>query len=306
MRIVSLLPSATEILCALGLEDSLVAVTHECDYPPAALEKPWITRSLLKPNMSSGEITRAVDSQLSADAHSLYTIDRALLAQLQPDLIVTQQLCEVCAVSYDEVLDAVKSLARPPQVVNLEPMSLQDVLDDIGRLGNVTGRQEAAQTLLADLNVRIARVKTTVARAQSRPRVGFLEWIDPLFCGGHWNPELVETAGGYDAVGRAFQPAVRIGWERIVDFAPEVLVISCCGFTAERARQDLPILEALPGYAELPCVRSGRVHVVDGAAYFSRPGPRLVDSLEMLARFVHPELYAEDAVPAEPPATAPA
>ncbi len=291
MRIVSLLPSATEILCALGLQDSLVAVTHECDYPPAALDRPSITRSLLRPNMSSREITQAVDAQLTSSAHSLYTIDRALLAELAPDLIVTQKLCEVCAVSYDEVLDAVKGLPHLPLVVNLEPTSLEEVLDDISRLGSVTGRQDAARELLAGLDERIARVKSTVAHAHSRPRVGFLEWIDPPFCGGHWNPELVEIAGGHDALGRPFQPAVPIVWERVVEFAPEVLVISCCGFTVERTLQDLPILEALPGYRDLPCVRAERVHVVDGTAYFSRPGPRLVDSLEMLAGFVHPELY---------------
>jgi iron complex transport system substrate-binding protein len=255
--------------------------------------------------MSSRDIDTAVDSQLTADAHSLYTIDRALLAELAPDLIVTQRLCEVCAVAYDEVLDAVRGLPDQPLVVDLEPASLEEVLDDISRLGSVTGRQDAARALLAGLDERVARVKDTVARAESRPRVGFLEWIDPLFCGGHWNPELVELAGGHDALGRTFKPAVRIEWERVLEFAPEVLVISCCGFSVERTREDLPILEALPGYPDLPCARAGRVHVVDGSAYFSRPGPRLVDSLEMLARFIHPELYADtapDAVPTSSPA----
>jgi iron complex transport system substrate-binding protein len=285
MRIVSLLPSATEILFALGLADEVVAVTHECDYPPEARAKPHITRSLLQPDMTSGEIDVAVSGQLTSDAHSLYSIDRELLARLAPDLIVTQALCEVC-----EVLDAVKSLPKQPQVLNLEPSSLRDVLDDIARAGAATGRQDEAARLLADLTARIERVKATVARAQTRPRVGFLEWLDPLFCGGHWNPELVELAGGEDAIGRKGQDSVRVSWERLRLYAPEVLVISCCGFSAERTRQELPLLEAQPGYAELPAVTSGRVHVVDGNAYFSRPGPRLVDSLEMLARFVHPEL----------------
>jgi iron complex transport system substrate-binding protein len=291
MTIVSLLPSATEIVCALGLADRLAAVTHECDYPPEAARKPHITKSLLPPELSSGEIDAAVSSQLSADAHSLYTIDRELLARLAPDLILTQQLCEVCAVAYDEVLDAVRALPKHPEVVNLEPMSLADVLADMQRVGDATGHSDEARRVVAGLEARIQRVRDTVARAAGRPRVAFLEWIDPLFCGGHWNPELVRLAGGYDALGREHQPAVRIEWQRVRDFAPEVMVISCCGFSEERARQDLLLLEALPGFADLPCVRAGRVHVVDGSAYFSRPGPRLVDSLEMLARFVHPTLY---------------
>jgi iron complex transport system substrate-binding protein len=293
-RIVSLLPSATEMLFALGLGDQVVAVTHECDYPVEALAKPHITRSRLLPDMTSAAIDAAVSAEVGGDAHSLYTIDRELLARLAPDLIVTQALCEVCAVDYDEVLDAVQSLPRRPQVIHLEPTCLQDVLDDIARLSAATGRLDAAERLLADLNARIARVEAAVSQAlrqaERRPRVGFLEWIDPLFCGGHWNPELVERAGGEDGLGRRGHDSVRIVWERVRLFAPEVLVIACCGFSAERARRDLPILEAQPGYTELPAVRAGRVHVVDGSAYFSRPSQRLVDSLEMLAHLVHPEL----------------
>jgi iron complex transport system substrate-binding protein len=292
MKIVSLLPSATEILCALGLIDSLVAVTHECDYPPEVCEKPWITRSLLRPNMPSGDIDQEVRSQLTADAHSLYTIDRALLAELAPDLIVTQKLCEVCAVAYDEVLDAVASLPKRPEVLNLEPMSLEEVLADILRVGEATGTADRARGLVAALEERIERVTRAVAQSNDRPTVAFLEWIDPLFCGGHWNPQLVELAGGHDPVGRPHQPSVRIEWEQVRAARPDVMVISCCGFDEERTRQDLPILEALPGYADLPCVRNGRIHVVNGSAFFSRPGPRLVDSLEILARFVHPEVYA--------------
>lgn len=293
MRIVSLLPSATEMLFALGLGDQVVAVTHECDYPPEARAKPHLTRSRLRPDMTSGEIDAAVSAEIGSDAHSLYTIDRELLARLAPDLIVTQALCEVCAVDYDEVLDAVKALPKRPEVINLEPTSLGDVLSDIARLGEATGQREAAGRLLADLNARIERVRARVARTRRRPRVGFLEWLDPLFCGGHWNPELVELAGGEDGIGRKGQDSVRISWERVRLFAPEVLVISCCGFSEERARQDLPTIEALPGYAELPAVRAGRVHVVDGASYFSRPSHRLVDSLELLARLVHPRLFAD-------------
>lgn len=288
-RIVSLLPSATEILCALGLADLLVAVTHECDYPSVALGKPQITRSRLTPDMSSGEIDAAVRSQLASDAHSLYTIDRDLLADLRPDLVVTQQLCTVCAVDMEDVLDAIRDLPHIPEVINLEPMSLSDVLGDIEMLGEATSHSPASRILVNSLEARIDQVREAAAQAPDEPRVAFLEWVDPLFCGGHWNPELVRLAGGHDPLGQEGEPSQRIEWEQVAAFDPEVMVISCCGFSAERARQDLPLLEALPGYGDLPCVRSGRIHVVDGSAYFSRPGPRLVDSLELLADFLHPE-----------------
>lgn len=288
MRIVSLLPSATEILFGLGLGDEVVGVTHECDFPPEAQTRPVLTRSRLAPNLSSGAIDAAVSAEIESPAHSLYTINRDLLAQLAPDLIVTQALCEVCAVAYDDVLDAVRELPQQPTVLNLEPTSLEEVLTAIEQVGEATGRDREAEALIGTLRVRIDDVRKRVDAASTRPVVGFLEWIDPLFCGGHWNPELVEIAGGQDPLGRRGQDAVRIEWEAFRATQPEVIVISCCGFSEERARQDLPILEALPGYADLPAVQSGRVHVVDGAAYFSRPGPRLVDSLEILAGFLHP------------------
>lgn len=289
-RIVSLLPSATEIICALGLADLLVAVTHECDYPSVVLGKPQITRSRLRPGMTSGEIDTAVRSQLASDAHSLYTIDRGLLASLKPDLVLTQQLCTVCAVDMEDVLDAIRDLPHIPEVINLEPMTLNEVLGDIEMLGEATNHPRASKILVGSLEARIDQVCAIAEQATEQPRIAFLEWVDPLFCGGHWNPELVRLAGGYDPLGREGEPSQRVEWDQILDFQPEVMVISCCGFIEQRARQELPILERLHGYADLPCVRNDRVHVVDGSAYFSRPGPRLVDSLEMLATLLHPEL----------------
>jgi iron complex transport system substrate-binding protein len=288
MKIVSLLPSATEIICALGLADQLVAVTHECDYPASVTQKPFITRSLLSPDLTSSQIDQAVRGQLAADAHSLYHIDRDLLTKLAPDLVVTQQLCEVCAVAYDEVVEAVRSLSQPPEVLNLEPMSLGDVLSDIRRVGEATGHGQEALQLVSSLENRITEVRRGALKMRYHPRVAFLEWIDPLFCGGHWNPELVELAGGVDPLGRRGLPSIRLDWEQVRATQPEVMVISCCGFSAPRAKEDLPRLEALPGWADLPCVREGRIHVVDGKSYFSRPGPRLVDSLELLASFLRP------------------
>ncbi len=293
LRIVSLLPSATEMLCALGLVDSIVGVTHECDYPPVVRTKPVVTRSMLAPGLSSAEIDSAVSQQHSVDAHALYTLDRDLLADLAPDIVVTQRLCDVCAVDYDEVKDTLATLPRQPELVTTEPSSLEDVLRDIERLGAITHAEGEARLLVHSLRARIERVRATVARAASGPRVTFLEWLDPLFRGGHWNPELVHLAGGEDALGNDGTPSTRLDWSEVLDYQPEVLVIACCGYSAERARQDLPTLETRPGYASLPAVRAGRIAVLDGSAYFSRPGPRLVDSLEILAKHIHPELFAE-------------
>ena len=291
MKIVSLLPSATEIVYALGLGDHLAAVTHECDYPPEASQKPVITRSVLPHGLGSGAIDEAVRAQLD-QSHSLYAIDRDLLAEIGPDLILTQQLCDVCAVSYDDVLGAVRSLPSPgPRVLSLEPNSLEGVLDTIRLVGLAAGREAEADAVLAGLRARIAAISERAGQAKTRPRTVLLEWIDPLFCGGHWDPELVEIAGGVDAVGRMHRPSTQVSWESVRDFAPEVLVIAQCGFGVERSVQDMPILEALPGYAALPAVRAGRVCVVNGSDYFSRPGPRLVDSLEMLAALIHPQLF---------------
>jgi iron complex transport system substrate-binding protein len=292
-RIISLLPSATELLFALGLGAEVRAVTHECDYPAEALTKPHITRSLLAPDLSSGAIDAAVREQLVADAHSLYTIDRDLLAEIAPTLIVTQRLCEVCAVAYDEVLEAVRSLPQRPQIINLEPERLGDVLRDIATVGAATGREAEAAALLSKLHARVEAVRQRVSLAQSRPRVAFIEWIDPIFCGGHWNPELIALAGGEDGIGRVGERSEQVAWERVAAYQPEVMIVAACGFTEQRSRQDEPLLRAYPGFADLPCARSGRVHFVDGAAYFSRPGPRLVDSLELLARLIHPEVFAD-------------
>ena len=289
MKIVSLLPSATEIVYALGLGDQLAAVTHECDFPADVSAKPIVTRSVLESGMKSSEIDAAVRGQLN-DSHSLYTIDRALLAEIKPDVILTQQLCDVCAVSYSDVQEAVRSLPSPgPRILNLEPITVGDVLGTIRQVGLVTGRENEAEAVVAALQTRIDTVRQAMAGAAHRPRTVLLEWIDPLFGGGHWDPELVEIAGGIDTIGSLHQPSTQVDWKDIQRFAPEVLVIAQCGFSVERSAQDMPCLEALPGYAELPAVHNGRVYLVNGSDYFSRPGPRLVDSLEILAALLHPD-----------------
>ena len=292
MKIVTLLPSATEIVCALGLEESLVGVTHECDYPPSVKSLPQVTRTLIPHDASSSEIDALVRERLQTQA-ALYTLDMPTLERLRPDLLVTQALCDVCAVAEAEVTEAACRLPGRPQVLNLEPMSLEDVFTTLIMVGEATGTKEKAQEVVSNLRQRVQGVeaRTQAIPQQARPRVAFLEWIDPIFNGGHWNPTLIAMAGGVDVLGNAGQPSRTMSWQQVLDSQPDVLFIACCGFTAERTLQDIPLLQQQPGWGDLPCVRSAQVYVTDGNAYFSRPGPRLVDGLEILAHTLHPTLF---------------
>lgn len=296
MKIVSLLPSSTEIVYALGLGDDLVAVSHECDYPPSALLKPKITRARVDSNLPSHEIDQQVREQLH-EAGSLYDLDFDLLNRLEPELILTQQLCSVCAVSYEYVKDAVKGLRCSPEVLNLEPMYLADIFENIRLVGCHTGRLERAEKFIASLQCRVEQVRHLVSRFDSRPKTFFLEWLNPPFCGGHWNGELVEMAGGVDTIAVVGKPSRRVKWEEIAAFSPEVVVISCCGFSLDRTLRETPQLSAISEWWQLPAVRNERVYVADGNQFFSRPGPRIIDSLEMLAVMIHPELAPEFNIP---------
>ncbi|MCS6923959.1 MAG: cobalamin-binding protein [Fimbriimonadales bacterium] len=281
MRIVSLLPSATEIVYALGLGDQLVARSHECDYPPEAHAVPVITYSLIPPNLPSHEIDRMVSETLMTHA-TLYGLDLELLQALEPDLLLTQALCDVCAVSFNSVQEAVARLSPRTRVLNLEPTTLQGVMDTFQQVADAAGVPERGRALVEQFRARIEQVRQ---RTRNRPpvRVTFLEWIDPPFACGHWTPELVQLAGGVDGHGKAGMPSRRLDWNEVLAWQPEAIVIACCGFTVERTLQDLPILERMPGWYDLPAVRTGAVFITDGNAYFSRPGPRLADSLEWLA-----------------------
>jgi iron complex transport system substrate-binding protein len=292
MRIVSLLPSATEIICALGLQDQLVGVTHECDYPPAVLDLPKVTHTLIPHDASSAEIDRRVRERLTIQ-RALYTLDWETLERLRPDLIVTQALCDVCAVAEEEVREAACRLPGKPRVLNLEPMSLKGVLDTIQLVGEAVGQVKNAERVVGELRARIERVSWRSSSIRFRPRVTLLEWMDPLFTCGHWNPELVELAGGIEGIGRAGKPSRKMCWQEVLEWRPEVLFIACCGFSIARTLQDMPILERQPGWETLPCVQNARVYIADGSAYFSRPGPRLVDSLEMLAHALHPDVHPQ-------------
>ncbi len=291
MRICSLLPSSTEIIYALGLQDHLVAVTHECDFPPEAGLKPRVTRSEITPSLSSAEIDFRVRQQLQ-DVGTLYHLDAALLEQLQPDVIFTQQLCTVCSVSYDNVYRIAQTLSRKPLVINLEPHSLEGIFDTILAVGNLAGESERADFVVAALKDRLQKVQLVTAGLPKK-KVLCLEWIDPPFCAGHWIPELVEIAGGRDDLGRKHQPSKQVAWEKIIEYNPDVIIVMCCGFSVERSLQDIAHLKS-QDLSRVSAIQSGQVFAVDGSSYFSRPGPRIVDSAEILATIIHPELFPFD------------
>ncbi len=290
MRIVSLLPSATEIVCELGFGDALVGVTHECDHPPFVAGLPKVTRTLIPHDADSREIDVLVRERLKTQ-RALYTLDLPTLERLAPDLIVTQALCDVCAVAEAEVTAAACSLPGRPRVVNLEPMSLGDVFDTLREVGRVAGVPDRAEAAVADLRRRVDAVAARSERVADRPRVLLLEWLDPPFSCGHWSPELVRLAGGDEVIGRAGHPSRTLTWDEVLAARPDAIVVACCGFSLDRTLIDVPGLVARPGWADLPAVRAGRVYVTDGNAYFSRSGPRLVDSLEILAHALHPGVH---------------
>ena len=286
MRIVSLVPSATEMLFALGLGDDLVAVTHECDYPPGAAELPKVTRDLLPPGLTSAEIDAAVKER-TLHGESIYELDVELLESLRPALIVTQALCAVCAVSYDDVRTVAEELDSQPMVVSLDPQTVGEVLGDARRLAEITGCRDAAVDLVRAASDRIDRVRIAVRRAP-RPRVAALEWLDPPFAAGHWTPQLIEYAGGEDVLGAPGEHSEERTWDEVRLAQPDVVVVMPCGFDA-----DLAYREAEMHQEELASLGAGEVVAVDAAAYFSRPGPRIVDGLELLAHILHPELFPE-------------
>jgi iron complex transport system substrate-binding protein len=282
MRIVSLVPSATEMLFALGLGGDLVAVTHECDYPPAALELPRVTRNVLPEGLSSAEIDAAV-KELTMAGESIYELDVELLHDLAPDLIVTQALCAVCAVSYDDVRRVAESIESAPRVISLDPQTVGEVLGDARTLAQATDRKDAAVDLVREASVRIDRVRLAVKGAR-RPRVAALEWLDPPFAAGHWTPQLIEYAGGEDILGFPGEHSEERTWEEVQAAQPDVVIVMPCGYDAELAYR-----EAEMHREELAALGAGEVVAVDAASYFSRPGPRIVDGLELLASILHPE-----------------
>ncbi|HVF44109.1 MAG TPA: cobalamin-binding protein [Pyrinomonadaceae bacterium] len=292
-RIVSLLPSATEIVCALGLEDSLVGVTHECDFPPSVVGKPVLTASRIShQTMSSREIDHAVRSQL--DGHgSIYDLDERLLAELKPDLVITQELCEVCAVSYKTVLEAARLLDADARVVSLEPNTIQDIFANVRTVGGLTERTAEADALVSELAVRLDSLAVLLTQVEARPRTLVLEWLEPPFAPGHWVPEQVAFAGGDAGFGSAGEKSRVATAEEIREYAPEVVVLAPCGYYKEDTLRALAGARLPRGWHELPAVRDGRVWAVDATSYFSRPGPRVVEGAEILLRVIHSDVFGE-------------
>jgi len=283
MRIVSLVPHATELLFALGLGDDVVAVTHECDHPARALELPRITKDRLPPGLSAGEIDAAVRASVAGEG-TIYELDTKLLRELEPDLIVTQELCPVCAVTYDEVVKEAEHIVSCPKVIALDPTTIGETMGDIRTVAAATGARDAALDLVARQRARIDRVRTAV-RSAEKPAVAAIEWFDPVFTAGHWTPQLIELAGGIDVLGLPGEHSEQTTWDMVAAAQPEVVVCMPCGYDARRSLQ-----EAEQFADQLRAVGAGRVVAVDAAAYFSRPGPRLVDGLELLGHVLHPEL----------------
>ena len=280
-----------------GAGDALIGVTHECDYPIGVEKLPTLTSSKIEHDMTSAEIDAAVEKHLT-DTGSIYALDARLLEKLAPDLIITQGLCDVCAVSMDLVSEAIAGLVLEPGILSLNPTSLRGVLHDAVRVGEALGRGDETREKVAALEARLARVEETVA-GLPRPRVGSIEWLDPPFSAGHWVPEMVRIAGGEELFARAGKPSERLTWEEVFEAAPEVLVLMPCGFGTGRAVEEARrVLPGLSGWKDLPAVEDGRVWAVDANSYFSRPAPRLVEGVEILARILHPETFAGASVPA--------
>jgi iron complex transport system substrate-binding protein len=283
MRIASLVPSATEMLFALGLGDDVVAVTHECDFPTQARALPHLTRTVLQPDLTAGQIDTAVKATV-AEGRALYELDEDVLAEVAPDLIVTQAVCAVCAVSYEDVLEVAARLPSEPRVLQQDPSTLGEMLEDVIRLGEATRTEAAAHELRGELEGRLATIRTAVSGA-SRPRVIALEWLDPPYVGGHWVPEMISIAGGDDVAGPPGLKSPEVQWGALSGLEPDTVIAMPCGLYAEEAQ-----IEALEHWERIASLGAGRVFAVDAASTFSRPGPRLVDGVELLGHVLHPDL----------------
>jgi iron complex transport system substrate-binding protein len=293
LRIVSLLPAATEIAAGLGLLDQVVGVSHECDFPEEASARPRVTHCPVhNAGLTSGEVDQWVRRALR-DNGTIYTIDEQLLRELQPDVILTQKLCDVCAVGYGTVARLAETLPGRPKVVNLEPTSLSDIFDDIRRVAQACCVSARAEQLVASLSERLETVRRKADRISHRPHCFLMEWVDPPFCSGHWGPELVQIAGGHDSLGRRHQPSAQVDWREVVNTRPEIIVLALCGYDINRARRDYELLRSFPDFDSLPAAHDGEIYLVDASAYFARPGPRIVDSLEILAGILHPREFHE-------------
>ncbi|OLD12671.1 MAG: hypothetical protein AUI50_02030 [Crenarchaeota archaeon 13_1_40CM_2_52_14] len=294
MRICSLLPSATEIAFALGLGTQVVAVSHECDYPPEASNRPVLTKSAIHRKIHR---SLEVDREVEQRGGDIYEIDEKLLEKLKPDLILTQELCHVCAVSYTKVKEAARILDADTKIVSLEPTNFEEIVDNILLIGRMTSRLGEAEKLAAQMLQRRNRVREKTRSLQDKPQVFFMEWLQPPWAGGHWIPQMVDYAGGVDGLGRLGKPSHRIDWTEVVKYQPEIIVLSPCGFDTNEVMEEAHVLASYEGWKKTPAFKSSRIYAVNASAYFSRSGPRVVDGLEILAHIIHPELFPENPHP---------
>lgn len=293
MKIISLLPSATEIVCGLGLGENLVGISSDCDYPAEAVHKPVVSGSAL--DLDTQDSPAQVDAEVRgalAEGKAIYRLDRDLIRRLRPDLILAQDLCRVCAVPSGHVTEALESLGCSADVISLDPHSLGEVLDGITQVADATGRAERGDRLVTQLRDRIRAVSSRTSNLDPVPTLA-LEWADPPFSGGHWIPEMVRIAGGLDVMGIEGAPSTTCTWQDVVDGAPEVIVFMPCGYGLAEAREQARAFKNIQEFASTPAARNGGVFAVDGSSYFSRPGPRLIDGLEILAWILHPEMFPE-------------
>ncbi|HKO29810.1 MAG TPA: cobalamin-binding protein [Nitrospiraceae bacterium] len=288
MRICSLLPSATEVIALLGLSDELVGISHECDYPPSIRSLPVMVEPMIPPHgLASPDIDRQV-SQLVASGQRLYRLQDHLLRQAQPDLIVSQDLCHVCAVTPDQLYETLRSMPRQPTVLTLNPSTVHEVIEDVIRIGNAANRSAEGHRLAAQLRDRLEAVHTRVQSISHCPRVACIEWLSPLYVAGHWVPEMVQLAGGQDALAQPGSPSRVVTWDEVLDTAPDVLIVMPCGFSVARTQTELFQMMQHPGQWPLSSDLAERTFLVDASSYFSRPGPRLIDGIEILAAILHP------------------
>jgi len=293
MRIVSLLPSATEIVYRLELQDQLFGVTHECDFPPQASSKPVLIETRVEQHgRSAAEIDAAV-RELVQKGESVYRFKPGALEQARPDLILTQGLCDVCAIPGHAVVLAAKKLKPEPQLLSLDPQDLTGILTDIRRVGEAAGAVDKAGDVVESLEERVGEVagRTRDIASDKRPRVAVIEWTDPIYSAGHWVPEMIELAGGQDVLAKPGEPSIAIKWEQVIAARPEILIVAPCGYDVARAKSEIENLKRRPGWESIPAVKAGRVYAMDANATLSRPGPRIVDGLEELAQIIQPEIF---------------
>jgi len=291
MKIVSLLPAATEIVCALGLEDSLVGRSHECDYPESIKHLPVCSEANFPDNLSSNEIDLKV-KEILADALSVYTVKREVIKELSPDVVITQAQCEVCAVSLKDVEEALENyLDKQSTIVSLQPNKLDDIFSDIATVAKALDVRAAGGELIENLQERVDIIRHKLKYVESRPTVACIEWLEPLMVSGNWIPELVGIAGGNSLLAEAGKHSPFVKWEDIRQSDPEIIIIMPCGFSIERTMREIDLLLNLPGFSELQAVKNNRVYIADGNQYFNRPGPRIVDSIEIMTEIIHPKLF---------------